>query len=269
MKEIIARILATANQLDAANLYQEADKLTKIAQDFGEQDISVNKPCTHENVEYGGNDGEREVYRSCYGYCLDCGADLEGYEIIEGADDEGNAEYSVQEWREVTPQHKLMLAANQLDEKRLFAFADTITKIAQQAQAYDGELGPRLNEQLGPDLDEAFDPKLHQLGTDIGKMFTAPPQQDIYAELKTFLSSLAGINTNYTNGNEVMIGAGMANHIKSEAQRLLADLKEYTGEEEENLDGPTDEQLFGIAEDQALRGDREQRTLEDAGRWNG
>ena len=252
MKEIIARILATANQLDAANLYQEADKLTKIAQDFGDFDAAQDSiqqeiKCKHENVEYEGNDGEREMYRRCWGTCLDCGAELEGYEVIDGADDEGNAEYGVVEWKEDTPLNQLMASADMLDKKGLHKFADVLTKIAQ----------------------EAFDPKLHQLGTDIGNMFTAPPQQDIYAELKTFLSSLAGINTNYTNGNEVMIGAGMANHIKSEAQRLLADLKEYTGEEEENLDGPTDEQLFGMAEDQALRGDREQRTLEDAGRWNG
>lgn len=253
MKEIIARILATANQLDAANLYQEADKLTKIAQDFGDFDAAQDSiqqeiKCKHENVEYEGNDGEREVMRGCYGTCQDCGAPMEGYEVIDGADDEtGAAEYSVVEWKEESPMNQLMASANKLDEKGFHKFADVLTKIAQ----------------------EAFDPKLHQLGTDIGKMFTAPPQQDIYAELKTFLSSLAGINTNYTNGNEVMIGAGMANHIKSEAQRLLADLAEYTGEEVENEDGPTDEQLFGMAEDQALRGDREQRTLEDAGRWNG
>lgn len=261
MKEIIARILATANLLDAANLPQEADKLTKIAQDFSLQNIadmlygtpeerreikniendwmSQHMPthhnedrtppvCLHKNVEYEGNDGEQEVMRECWGTCRDCGAELEGYEQIDGADDEtGAPEYSVMEWREASAIKTLIRTANNLDEKGLHKFADVLTKIAQ----------------------DTFDPKLHQLGTDIGKMFTTPPpQKDIYAELKTFLSTIAGINTNYTNGQEVMIGAGMANHIKSEAQRLLADLKEYTGEEEENLDGPSDEWLEGAAE---------------------
>lgn len=261
MKEIIARILATANLLDAANLPQEADKLTKIAQDFSLQNIAdmlygtpeerreikniendwmsqhmpthhnENKTpnvCLHKNVEYEGNDGEQEVMRECWGTCRDCGAELEGYEQIDGADDEtGAAEYSVMEWREASAIKTLIRTANNLDEKGLHKFADVLTKIAQ----------------------DTFDPELYQLGTDIGKMFTAPTQQqDIYAELKTFLSSLAGINTNYTKGNEVMIGAGMANYIKSEAQRLLEDLKEYTGEEEENLDGPSDEWLEGTAE---------------------
>ncbi|RUP38883.1 MAG: hypothetical protein EKK63_10945 [Acinetobacter sp.] len=261
MKEIIARILATANLLDAANLPQEADKLTKIAQDFSLQNIadmlygtpeerkeikniendwmSQHMPthhnedrttpvCPHNDVEYGGNDGVKEVMRWCWGTCRDCGAELEGYEQIDGADDEtGEPDYVVVKWREASAIKTLIRVANTLDEKGLHKFADTITKIAQ----------------------DTFDPKLHQLGTDIGKMFTTPPQQqDIYAELKTFLSSLTGINTNYTKGNEVMIGAGMANYIKSEAQRLLEDLKEYTGEEEENLDGPSDEWLEGTAE---------------------
>lgn len=261
MKEIIARILATANLLDANNLSQEADKLTKIAQDLSFNDfanilygtpqernemqnmennwmpqhtpIQQNEDektpvCLHENVEYNDNDGEKELIRRCWGTCKDCGKQMEGYEIVDGANDEtGAPEYSVVEWKEDTPINQLITSANKLDEKGFYKFADTITKIAQ----------------------EISDPKLHQLGTDIGKMFTTPPQQqNIYVELKTFLSSLANINTNYTNGNEVMIGAGMANYIKSEAQRLLADLKEYTGEEEENLDGPSDEWLEGAAE---------------------
>jgi hypothetical protein len=45
-----------------------------------------------------------------------------------------------------------------------------------------------------------------------------------------------------------MIGAGMANHIKSEAQRLLEELKEYTGYEDESQEGPSDEWLEGTAE---------------------
>lgn len=259
MKEIIARILGTANQLDNALLYQEADTLTKIAQDFSIDNLSnmlygtpeerreikniendwmaQEKPihhnedrtppvCLHENVEYEGNTGEREIMRECWGTCNDCGAALEGYEEIDGADDyTGQAEYSVVEWKEASAKQILIRTANKLDEKGYYQFADTLTKLAQE-----------------------FDPKLHQLGNDIENMFTQAPQKDIYAELKTFLSSLAGINTNYTNGKEVMIGAGMANHIKSEARRLLADLVEYIGEEDVNQDGPTDEQLFGAAE---------------------
>jgi len=241
MKEIIARILATANLLDAANFTKEADKLTKIAQDFGDFDAAqdaIQQPmkCTHENVEYEGNDGEREVYRRCWGTCKDCGAELEGYEVIDGGDDDGRAEYGVVEWKEDTPLNQLMASADMLDKKGLHKFADTITKIAQEA--YDPKAPGSANQ---------YDPNIHRVVNDMEKMFTPAPQQDIYAELKTFLSTIAGINTNYTNGQEVMIGAGMANHIKSEAKRLLADLAEYTGEED-NQEGPTDEQLFGAAE---------------------
>lgn len=133
---------------------------------------------------------------------------------------------------------RILNTANELDEAGLYQEATVLTKIAQELPF----------DPTAPGSANQFDSNLHKLTQDMGKMFNAPSKPDIYEQLKTFLSSLTAINTNYTRGSEVMIGAGMANHIKSEAQRLLEELKEYTGDEDESQEGPSDEWLEGAAE---------------------
>jgi len=137
MKQIVAQLLAFANVLDDAQLYSDANRLTKIAQSFDITDamdsIEQTAKCPHVNVEYLGNDGEREISRECYGICQDCGAEMIGWETIDGADDEtGAAEYGVEEWREASTLNQIYRAANILDAKGMYKFADAITHIVAQ-----------------------------------------------------------------------------------------------------------------------------------------
>ena len=135
MKTIVAKLLSTANQLDEAKLYSDATRITRIAQSFDITDamdaIGQTTKCPHNNVEYLGNDGERETARECYGVCVDCGAEMEGWEVIDGADDEGQPEYGVQEWREASTINRILRAADILDEKQAYKFADQLITIIQ------------------------------------------------------------------------------------------------------------------------------------------
>ena len=139
MKKIVAQLLSVANKLDEAKLYSDATRITKIAQSFDITDamdsIGQTTQCPHNNVEYLGNDGENEVARECYGVCVDCGAEMEGWEVIDGADDEGRPEYGVQEWRQASTLNKIIRAADILDEKHAYKFADEIGAIIKMAQS--------------------------------------------------------------------------------------------------------------------------------------
>jgi hypothetical protein len=248
MKEIIAQLINTANQLDEINQHDVADKIThistkianqKLAQDFNSKDFFGNltnndsiltdtffqneepNNCQHNNVNYEGAErNEGETHRDCFGRCEECGKEMEGTEVIEGWDDDsGTPEWNVVEWHEAPPMHQLINTANILDERGLNKFADTITKIAQQYQ----------------------DQNLMQLSDDIGRMFQPTKTNNILAEIKTLLSSLSSLNTNYQRNGDVLIGAGMANYIKEEAQRLLNQLN--AEEDDTYQEGPSDEQL--------------------------
>lgn len=139
MKKIVAQLLSVADKLDDAKLYSDATRITKIAQSFDITDamdsIGQTTQCPHNNVEYLGNDGENETARECYGVCVDCGAEMEGWEVIDGADEEGHAEYSVQEWRQASTLNKIIRAADILDEKHAYKFADEISAIIKMAQS--------------------------------------------------------------------------------------------------------------------------------------
>lgn len=45
-------------------------------------------------IEKTGDNGEREAVRECYGICRVCNAEFVGVELVSGADEFGNLEYS-------------------------------------------------------------------------------------------------------------------------------------------------------------------------------
>lgn len=93
---IKSELIKIANKLDEIKLYTDADVLTKIAQFL--PDSPTGNHCPHENIEYTGNDGEREAGRECYGECSDCGETFTAWETIDGGDEDGPSYSRSSEW---------------------------------------------------------------------------------------------------------------------------------------------------------------------------
>jgi hypothetical protein len=145
MKNIIAHLINFANQLDDAKLYGEATRITKIAQEFPDDggelkealdaiEQSTQTTFNHDDIVYGGNDGEEELGRSCWGHHKITGEEFEGWEEMSGFDeDTGQLEYSVVEWWPAASRkaaiHAIIRTANSLDKKGAHKFADALDHI--------------------------------------------------------------------------------------------------------------------------------------------
>ncbi len=116
-KNMLAKLIVVADALDDNNLHEEADKLTRISQRLAQNNFfeslgnggtmektffpdMFNNECKHESVKYEGNDGEQEPFRECFGTCENCGAEMVGYEEVDGFTEEGGLEYAVKEWKQ-------------------------------------------------------------------------------------------------------------------------------------------------------------------------
>lgn len=112
---------------------------------------------------------------------------------------------------------RILNTANQLDDSGLYAEANVLTRIAQEIP-----YAPDMNEELFAFLNT------------ITRMDTSKPEIVIY--------------------------------VKREAERLIKDMSEIMGRDYDDGEGPTDEQLFGQAEDYSLHQGRMDQELQDAGR---